>query len=247
MSRQLTSGVLRRKKDNLIKKLAIGFKFDDLSEINSLTTQSIVNNVSIVGNGKIGSAAEFGVDNLDYIEISPLGKFGEQLHQAKSITMMAWLYPYSLADGGNNVRNTVLVHYNRYQQSPLSVVTGFNFQFRNNGKLLIANRSRFEETSFIADTEKIINANEWTHIAIQANFTEKSVIVYKNGEIFDSYFDILNFSQDKYVVDVQEQKERIGTQAFQQANRGYHGIIDEFYIFNKKLTELEVKKAMLGI
>lgn len=170
--------------------------------------------------GKFGKALEF--DGSNYVEVPD----SDSLDMEEEITIAAWIFPKLSGSQWQGV-----------------VTKGLDAQ--ENYELLI-NTGGFMHTGWLFDTGRvwanrgnagILSAEEWQHIAV--TYKPGEWVSYLNGEVVDTN----TSAKGKMVPD--DEPLVVGDE--RPMNRLFQGIIDEVALFNRALSQEEIKEIMNGI
>ena len=170
--------------------------------------------------GKYGWALEF--DGSNYVEVPD----SDSLDIEEEITIAAWIFPKLTGSQWQGI-----------------VTKGLDAQ--ENYELLI-NTGGFMHTGWLFDTGRLwadrgaagtLSADKWQHIAV--TYKPGEWVSYLNGEVVDR----LTNANGKMVTD--DEPLIIGDE--RPMNRLFQGIIDEVAVFNRALSQDEIKEIMGGI
>lgn len=158
-------------------------------------------------------------------------------HRARNFTMSAWVKAVS-------TEGQILGH----GQSPYYGATGTFGVFLSNGKLTLKARAWEDGGSCpgIADvaTEATLVANEWAFISVVVDDDNRTIKLYKNGKLAGT--------GDLSTIVENGEREGHGIGLLQDeciffvGNGGFSCYVDEVQLWNKALTEKELKESILG-
>ena len=158
-------------------------------------------------------------------------------HRARNFTMSAWVKAVS-------TEGQILGH----GQSPYYGATGTFGVFLSNGKLTLKARAWEDGGSCpgIADvaTEATLVADEWAFISVVVDDDNRTIKLYKNGKLAGT--------GDLSTIVEGGEREGHGIGLLQDeciffvGNGGFSCYVDEVQLWNKALTEKELKESILG-
>ena len=182
--------------------------------------------------GKYGTALEFSGKKGDFVEVAD----NASLNPSKEISYMAWFMSKEYdntrgiiskywGSGGNRTYNLRLHH---------DIAGALSTEVSSNGQ--------FQPGVSVTDvhSDAVLKGGQWHHAAIS----------FKAGDFLRMYVDgkLANESKaaaTKTLFD-NETTLKIGQDFNEDATRFFNGIIDEVAIFNRALTQAEIKTAMEG-
>ena len=182
--------------------------------------------------GKYGTALEFGGKVGDFVE----GADSATLNPAKEISYMAWF----MSDKYDNTRGIISKYWGPGGQRT------YNLRLHHDiaGALSteVSSNGQFQPGVSVTDvhSEAVLKDGQWHHAAIS----------FKGGDFLRMYVDgkLANDSKataTKTLFD-NETTLKIGQDFNEDATRFFNGIIDEVAIFNRALTQAEIKTVMEG-
>jgi len=166
--------------------------------------------------GKVRNALKFdGVDDYVKVEDNP------SLRVNGDLTISDWIYPLSLPVGEASI---ITKHY----------LKEFEFLLRGDGELRLYHGDGVGET--MTSTGAGITINKWFHVAVTRTMDPKEVKFYVNGDLITtSTFTRTPIAGTDYV--------SIGARAFEKVY-WLNAIIDEMRIYNRALSQAEIKRLM---
>jgi hypothetical protein len=168
--------------------------------------------------GKIGRALQFdGVD--DYVEVPS----SASLSGLNTITVIAWIYPTKTTEG-----TIISKHDNRANREWLIYISPYYYKYVF--QVFDENTDTFAEAIGIS-----VEKNKWTHIA--GVYDNGRLQIYCNSELIASTTTNITIRATTCPV-------RIGNRA--DNARYYGGIIDDVRIYNRALSEEEIKDIYLS-
>ena len=208
-----------------LKGLVLYLPFDEGNGDVAYDLSGNGNNGKLVKNpkwvdGKIGKALEF--DGSNYVEVPD----SDTLDMEEQITIAAWIFP-------------------KLKGSQWQGVVTKGLDARENYELLI-NTGGFMHTGWLFDTGRVwanrggagtLSAEKWQHIAV--TYKPGEWVSYLNGEVVDTKTNV----KGKMVTD--DEPLVVGDE--RPMNRLFQGIIDEVALFNRALSQDEIKEIMNGI
>ena len=182
--------------------------------------------------GKYGTALEFSGKVGDFVEVED----NATLNPAKEIAYMAWF----MSDKYDNTRGIISKYWGPGGQR--------TYNLRLHHKIIgalsteVSSNGQFQLGVSVTDvhSEAVLKDGQWHHAAIS----------FKAGDFLRMYVDgkLANESKaaaTKTLFD-NETPLKIGQDFNEDATRFFNGIIDEVAIFNRALTQAEIKTAMEG-
>ncbi len=163
--------------------------------------------------GRFGKALSFdGAD--DYVE-------SKDIDLQTSFTLMAWIHPFDVSNAGTIISKT----------GETINDTNYWMDVRNNGMLYFGVYDENGDERYVYTAEGTIAANKWTHVT--GSYNGSIFRIYVNGMLRPE-----NFVWSG-IIKTNDYKVRIGYRGL--VGNPFNGIVDEVLIFNRALSEEEIK------
>ncbi len=189
--------------------------------------------------GKFGDALEFdGVD--DYVNLDQKGgTINDAINGLSAVTVGVWVNPATIS--ATEYFNNVITIWINQSFWGFSI----NIEGADGNKARVGGRSQETDTWQDAKGTSEIPKGEWSYIVGILDFSSSKIYVYVNNELEN--VKKVNFGSKIYTKGANPRAEVIGWYGSgNEPGRFFHGIIDEVTIYNRILSDNEIKNNLLG-
>jgi len=182
--------------------------------------------------GKLGSALEFDVGKKTFVEVAD----NPSLTPNKEISYMAWF----VSDAYDNTRGIISKYTGAGNQRSYNLRLHHNIQGALSTEVSANGAFQLGVSTTDVHSEAVLEDGQWHHAAI----------TFKGGDFLRMYVDgkLVNESDAAATPAPFDNNTpmRIGTDFNDEDKRFFNGIIDEVAVFNRVLSEAEIREAMKG-
>ena len=180
----------------------------------------------------LGSGQSLQLDGSGYV----LVEHSESLNLEETLTLTAWIKPV-----GNTGWDGILAKNPSAESAP-NHAGNFELRIQSGGRALqfLSQRGGINDTATYTSAETVIQANEWSHIAVTAKAGSGNLQFFLNGELSETLTEAINFD----AFPVNENPLYIGSRA--DLATPFDGFLDDVALFDGVLSESQVQAVMNG-
>ncbi len=152
------------------------------------------------------------------------------------LSIAAWVFPI------DNVVWDGILAKNPSAESAPNHAGNFELRIQSGGRALqfLSQRGGINDTATYTSAETVIQANEWSHIAVTAKAGSGNLQFFLNGELSETLTEAINFD----AFPVNENPLYIGSRA--DLATPFDGFLDDVALFDGVLSESQVQAVMNG-